>query len=112
MSSATIIYQNSSARVTVTFKDFNDLLFTPKTLFYRVTNANGKVIIANTQVTTGFTTSWAKLFYGTALSITDPKDDGRRFLVVYGTWDEQSVNNAPFAGQYEFPGGIKAILGS
>jgi len=113
MSSATVIYQNGSAKITVTFKDFNDVLFTPKTLYYRVTNANGKKIVDSTLVDSGdYTTTWSKIFYGTALSISDPQDDGRRFLVVYGTFDTQALDDVPFSSQYEFPGGIKALLGS
>ena len=118
MSSATIVFQKGSVRITVTFKDFNDVLFTPKTLWYRVTNANGKLIIYDTEnntdieVTSGLATTFTKIFKGTQLDISDPKDDGRRFYTVYGTWDTQDEDDVDFVGTYEIPGGIKAVLGS
>jgi hypothetical protein len=104
------IYEKSTAKVTATFLDYNNLPFTPVTLFYSMYTSGEREIIARTEVTSGLSTTYSWLFYGSNLDISDPRDDGIRILVLDGTFDSVDQSNLPFVAQYELPQ-IKDVMG-
>ena len=106
----TPLFEKSSVKVIATFRDYNDTLFTPKTLWYALYGSHGKVVIARTQVTSGLSTSYTWVFKGAQLDISDPRDDGKRYIVVDGTFDTITETDVDFVAQYQLPD-IKNVIG-
>ena len=104
------IFEKSTAKVTATFLDYNNLPFTPLTLFYALYTSNGREVIARTEVTSGLGLTYSWLFYGSHLDLNDPRDDGIRVLVIDGTFDSVDQAGLPYVAEYQLPQ-IKDVTG-
>jgi len=93
--------EGAAILITVEFKDFDNVLFTPKTLVWSLTTSKG-VLVNNRDgvVETPNSSSHDFLLSGDDLLFIE--DKGKRIFTVEGTFDSAYGNDLPFRDEASF----------
>jgi hypothetical protein len=95
--------EGSSLVITVSFKDFSEVGFTPKTCVWSLTDTRGTVINGRTRVAATVTgTSHDFVLTGPDLAFAVGASKGNRIFTVEGTFDSTYGNDLAFRDEVGF----------
>jgi len=97
--------ESSTMVVTVTFRDIDGVLFTPKTCTWSLTDTSGTIINSRSRVTLSVispATSATIVLSGLDLKYDVGKSAGMRVVTIEGTYDSVYGSNLPFRDEASF----------
>jgi hypothetical protein len=97
----TVVLERSTIALVASFRDENDDLVTPQAITWTLTDGDGNVINSREDQSVSPANTITIVLSGDDLSLASG-DDGRRQVVIHGTYDGDLGADLPVVGLLEF----------